>query len=82
MVNDDQLFRPRALPPGMVVAAFTVEALLRQDAMHLDFMTHGLPLAYSLEIAHGVHRAVISAPPFGEAKTRLTSGIANGTAQP
>lgn len=82
VVHDNDLFRPRILPAGMSVADFTVEATQRTGAMRLDFMTHGLPLAYSIELAHGAHRAAISAAPLGEATTRLTSGNTDGTTPP
>jgi len=80
-VHDSDLFRPRTLPDGMSIAGFRVEALLRPDAMRLEFLPHGLPLSYSLEIALGTHRTAITASPFGEAQARHSSGNLNGTAQ-
>jgi general secretion pathway protein H len=66
--NSSDLLRPRTMPDGMVIADFRIESLQRQNAMRLDFMPYGLPLAYTIEMSLGSERVSVAASPFGDAQ--------------
>lgn len=81
--GNSDLLRPRTMPDGISIADFRIEALQRQNAMRLDFMPHGLPLAYTIEMSVGSERIVVAALPFGDAQARTGSEDTHGNlAQP
>lgn len=73
-VNDNDLLRPRTLPPGMAISEFSVESRRTQGLIHIDFTPQGLPLAYRIELHLGNERHTVSAPPVGEARALNGSG--------
>jgi general secretion pathway protein H len=67
-IRDNDLLRPRVLPSGMTINSLRVENVRRQGLMQIDFIPHGLPLAYTIELASGDERHAVVASPVGEAQ--------------
>jgi len=67
-VNNNDLLRPRTMPEGISIVDFRIEALQRQNAMRLDFLPYGLPLAYTIEMSLGAERISVAALPFSDAQ--------------
>lgn len=81
--NSSDLLRPRTMPNGILIADFRIESLQRQNAMRLDFMPYGLPLAYTIEMSFGAERISVAASPFGDAQPWTGPENTHGTlAQP
>ncbi len=76
--DSGDLLRPRAMPDGMVIADFRVEAQQRLNAMRLDFRPDGLPLAYTIAMTLGDERISVAASPFGDAQPWSGPKSANG----
>lgn len=79
-LRDNDILRPRTLPEGIAFAGFRIENRIQSVAPHLDFMPHGLPLAYQIGIASGNRQMVIVASPFGEAQAFDSSELPDVTA--
>lgn len=70
-IRDNDLLRPRVLPSGITINSLHVENTRRQGAMQIDFMPHGLSLAYTIELASGDERHAVFASPVGEARAAI-----------
>ncbi len=67
-IRDNDLLRPRVLQSGMTINSLRIENIRRQGVMQIDFTPHGLPLAYTIELASGDKRHAVFASPVGEAQ--------------
>ena len=70
-IGDNDLLRPRVLPSGMTINSLRVENVRRQGLMQIEFTPHGLPLAYTIELASGDKRHAVFASPVGEAQAAI-----------
>jgi general secretion pathway protein H len=64
-IIDSDLLRARVLPPGMTIAALSVENRPRRGAMRLEFVPDVPPLLFAIELASGAERYVVAATPAG-----------------
>ncbi|MGE4110909.1 MAG: GspH/FimT family pseudopilin [Burkholderiales bacterium] len=78
-LRDNDILRPRKLPEGIVFAGFRIENRMQSATPRLDFMPHGLPLAYQIGIVSGSRQVVITALPFGEAQALDSSVLPDVT---
>lgn len=81
-MSDSDLLRPRNLPPGILLADFTVETMRRPNAMRLHFMPNGAPLTYRISLSMGETRAAVEAAPFARAQASIRTGAADGLPAP
>jgi general secretion pathway protein H len=70
-IRDNDLLRPRMLPSGITISSLRVENVRRQGQMQIEFTPHGLPLAFTIELASGDERHAVSASPVGEAQAQI-----------
>lgn len=73
-ITDNDLLRPRVLPPGMAITGLIVENMRPQGTMQIDFTPYGLSLAYSIELTLGDERQAVSASPVGDAHALTFTG--------
>lgn len=70
-IRDNDLLRPRVLPSGMTINSLRIENVRRQGLMQIEFTPHGLPLAYTIELASGDERHAVFASPVGDAQAAI-----------
>jgi general secretion pathway protein H len=80
-IRDSELLRVRTLPLGMAISGFRVENMRPQGAMRLEFAPEGSSLAFTIGLALGAERYLVTGSPIGDVRALPDEGnIYGGTA--
>ncbi len=78
-IRDTDLLRARTLPQGMMISGLQVENQPAGAAMRLEFSSHGgAALAFTIEMAFGAARCLVTASPIGEVRVWPVAGRSGG----
>jgi len=79
-ILDNDLLRPRALPPHTVISSLRVETLRPQGTMRLAFTPYGQTPAFAIEMSSGTARYAVVASPIGAIRAVPDEGASRGAA--
>lgn len=65
-VNDNDLLRPRTLPPGMVISGVSIENTPLDSDFRIEFTAYSAVLVFLVEISTSTQRYLIAGSPVGE----------------
>lgn len=71
-VLDDDVLRPRQLPPGILISRLEVENRYVPGPLRLELAPHGQTFSYAIELTLGSRRYTVAASPLGD--LRVLSG--------
>jgi general secretion pathway protein H len=78
-IRDNDLFRARALAPGVAISDLRVEAMRALNAMRVEFPPGGAMLAFTIDLSLGSAHYEVAASPVGE--IRVSAGKGNSYAE-
>jgi general secretion pathway protein H len=69
-VLEDDLLRPRQLPPGILISRLEVENRYVPGPFRLELAPHGQTFSYAIELTLGPRRYTVAASPLGDLRVR------------
>lgn len=78
-ILDNDLYRRRMLPRGVLVTSLRIESIPRQDPMRLEFAPYGQALAFTIELASGTDHYLVLSSPMGDVRAAPLEGYPGGT---
>ena len=77
-IRDNDLLRPRLLPPGIAIVDLSIESMRPQGVMRLQFTPYSPPPAFSIALSSGGAHYTVTAPPVGAARALPGEGTTHG----